>query len=150
MLLAANYPYGNNKLNAYIPDSVKRCHFVAIGDVRRYRQNSPWRAHFGLRQYTEGPLQLQDSRISFDTMQSETDCKITEEEVQKLCNRLYQHALDRCLTEGERASQKMVTANQLVLWKILRRFQGESHERLESADRPTGAVPGSDPAARRF
>lgn len=68
-------------------------------------------------------LQLEGTGTSFDTLQVVGE--VTEEEIAVVCDRMYQHALDRCTTEEQRAAQKKVTVNQLVSWKILVLFNGK-------------------------
>ena len=68
-------------------------------------------------------LQLEGTGASFDTLQVMGE--VTPAEIDVLCNRMYQHALARCLSEEQRAEQKKVTASQLVSWKILNLFNGK-------------------------
>lgn len=68
-------------------------------------------------------LQLEGTGSSFDTLQVMGE--VTQEEIDALCDRMYQHALARCLTDEQRAAQKKVTASQLVSWKILSLFNGK-------------------------
>ena len=68
-------------------------------------------------------LQLEGTGASFDTLQVMGE--VTQEEIDALCDRMYRHALARCLTDEQRAAQKKVTASQLVSWKILSLFNGK-------------------------
>ena len=68
-------------------------------------------------------LQLEGTGASFDTLQVMGE--VTQEEIDALCDRMYRHALARCLTDEQRAAQKKVTASQLVSWKILGLFNGK-------------------------
>ena len=68
-------------------------------------------------------LQLEGTGTSFDTLQVVGE--VSDDEISALCDRMYQHALERCTTEEQRAVQKKVTANQLVSWKILGLFNGK-------------------------
>ena len=67
-------------------------------------------------------LQLEGTNISFDSMQVVGDA-ISQQEIDTLCNRMYQHALFLCRDDDQRRTQKKVTASQLVSWKILMLFQ---------------------------
>ena len=73
--------------------------------------------------YTIKELQLEGTGTSFDTLQVVGE--VTAEEIDALCDRMYQHALMRCQTEEQRTEQKKVTASQLVSWKILVLFNGK-------------------------
>ena len=68
-------------------------------------------------------LQLEGTGASFDTLQVVGE--VGDDEITALCDRMYQHALDRCQSEEQRAEQKKVTVNQLVSWKILGIFNGK-------------------------
>ena len=68
-------------------------------------------------------LQLEGTGASFDTLQVMGE--VSQEDIDALCDRMYQHALARCLTDEQRAAQKKVTASQLVSWKILSFFNGK-------------------------
>ena len=68
-------------------------------------------------------LQLEGTGTSFDTLQVVDE--VPDDEISALCDRMYQHALERCTTEEQRTVQKKVTANQLVSWKILGLFNGK-------------------------
>ncbi len=68
-------------------------------------------------------LQLEGTGTGFDTLQIVGEVK--ESEIMSLCDRMYQHALDLCHTDEQRADQKRVTSNQLVAWKILILFGGK-------------------------
>lgn len=68
-------------------------------------------------------LQLEGTGASFDTLQVMGE--VTQQEIDALCDRMYRHALARCLTDEQRAAQKKVTATQLVSWKILSLFNGK-------------------------
>ena len=57
-------------------------------------------------------LQLEGTGASFDTLQVMGE--VSQEEIDALCDRMYQHALASCLTDEQRAAQKKVTASQLV------------------------------------
>ena len=67
-------------------------------------------------------LQLEGTNTSFDAMQVVGD-PIPKEDIDRLCERMYQHALYLCRDDDQRQSQKRVTASQLVSWKILVLFQ---------------------------
>ena len=67
-------------------------------------------------------LQMEGTNTSFDTMQVAGD-EIPVEEINRLCERMYQHALYLCKNEDQRRSQKKVTKSQLVSWRILVLFQ---------------------------
>ena len=68
-------------------------------------------------------LQLEGTGASFDTLQVMGE--VAPAEIDALCDRMYQHALARCLSEEQRAEQKKITASQLVSWKILNLFNGK-------------------------
>lgn len=68
-------------------------------------------------------LQLEGTGASFDTLQVMGE--VSQKDIDALCDRMYQHALARCLTDEQRAAQKKVTASQLVSWKILSFFNGK-------------------------
>lgn len=73
--------------------------------------------------YTIKELQLEGTGTSFDSLQIVGE--VTGEEIDALCERMYQHALACCQTEEQRAEQRKVTASQLVSWKILVLFNGK-------------------------
>lgn len=50
---------------------------------------------------------------------------VTEEEIEKLCDMMYQNALSRCLTTEEKQSVKRVTKNQLLAWGLLQEKEGK-------------------------
>lgn len=90
-------------------------------------------------------LQLEGSNTRFDAMQVAGN-DISIDEIERLCERMYQHALSLCSNEDQRRSQKKVTVNQLVSCNILIKFQekyyptnawklltGEFHELLPDA-----------------
>ena len=69
-------------------------------------------------------LQLEGTNTSFDAMQVAGD-DIPQEQVDALCERMYQHALSLCKSDEQRRTQKKVTARHLVSWKVLVQFQGK-------------------------
>lgn len=62
-------------------------------------------------------LQFEGTNRSFDSTQVVGEISLRG--IKSLCKRLYKHALERCVTDEQRASQKKVTVNQLVSWKII-------------------------------
>ena len=67
-------------------------------------------------------LQLDGTNTGFDTLQVVGEAK--EDEINVLCERMYQHALSLCTSDAQRQNQKKVTVNQLVSWKILIQMNG--------------------------
>ena len=68
-------------------------------------------------------LQLEGTNTSFDTMQVLGEVDVAE--IDSLCERMYQHALNLCKSDEQRRNQKRVTCSQLVSWKILVNFNGK-------------------------
>ena len=50
---------------------------------------------------------------------------VTEDEIENLCDTMYQYALSRCLTTEEKQSVKRVTKNQLLSWGLLQEKEGK-------------------------
>lgn len=67
-------------------------------------------------------LQLEGCNRSFDTTQVVGE--ITISEINSLCERMYQHALERCKTDEQRTELKKITLSQLVSWKIVVQSNG--------------------------
>ena len=67
-------------------------------------------------------LQLEGTNKSYDATQVAGE-EVTPDEINALCERMYQHALDLCKNDEQRRSQKKVTASQLIQWRILVHFQ---------------------------
>ncbi len=67
-------------------------------------------------------LQLEGCKRSFDTTQVVGE--ITISEINSLCERMYQHALERCKTGEQRTELKKSTLSQLVSWKIVVQSNG--------------------------
>ena len=67
-------------------------------------------------------LQLEGTNKSYDATQVAGE-EVTPDEINALCERMYQHALDLCKNDEQRRSQKKVTARQLIQWRILVHFQ---------------------------
>ena len=81
-------------------------------------------------------LQLEGTNKSYDATQVAGE-EVTPDEINALCERMYQHALDLCKNDEQRRSQKKVTVSQLIQWRILVHFQDKylPHICLETADR---------------
>ena len=62
-------------------------------------------------------LQLEGSNRGFDATQVVGE--ITIDEINALCDRIYNHALERCQSDEQRADQKKLTVSQLIMWKIV-------------------------------
>ena len=67
-------------------------------------------------------LQLEGCNRSFDTTQVVGE--ITISEINSLCERMYQHALERCKTDEQRTELKKITLSQLVSWKLVVQSNG--------------------------
>ena len=67
-------------------------------------------------------LQLEGTNKSYDATQVAGE-EVSPDEINALCERMYQHALDLCKNDEQRRSQKKVTASQLIQWRILVHFQ---------------------------
>ena len=67
-------------------------------------------------------LELEGSNRSFDSLQAPGT--ITEREISRLCNRMYRHALEWCLTDQKKREQRKVTINQLLSWNIIQESDG--------------------------
>lgn len=68
-------------------------------------------------------MQIEGSNRSYDSLQAPGT--ITEKEINKLCRRMYKHALELCLTEQKFKDQRKVTINQLLSWKIICESDGQ-------------------------
>lgn len=68
-------------------------------------------------------LELEGSNRSFDSLRAPGT--ITEKEIARLCNRMYRHALEWCLTDQKKKEQKKVTINQLLSWNIIQESEGQ-------------------------
>lgn len=69
-------------------------------------------------------LHLEGTNKSYDAIQASRE-EILPEEIEALCERMYEHALFLCKTDVQRNEQKKVTASQLEQWRILVHFQGK-------------------------
>ena len=68
-------------------------------------------------------LQMEGTNRSYDATQV-VGKEVTQDEINALCERMYQHALDLCKKNDDlHRLQKKVTASQLVQWRILVHFQ---------------------------
>ena len=68
-------------------------------------------------------LELEGSNRSFDSLRAPGT--ITEREIARLCNRMYRHALEWCLTDQKKKEQKKVTVSQLLSWNIIQESDGQ-------------------------
>ena len=68
-------------------------------------------------------MQIEGLNRSYDSLQAPGT--ITEKEINKLCRRMYKHALELCLTEQRVKEQRKVTVNQLLSWKIIYESDGQ-------------------------
>lgn len=50
---------------------------------------------------------------------------VTEDEIEKVCDTMYQYALSRCLTQEEKQDVKKVTKSQLLSWGLLQEQDGK-------------------------
>lgn len=71
-------------------------------------------------------LQLEGTNRGFDALQVAGD-EISKKDIDRLCKRMYNHALERCKTDEQRREQKKVTKNQLISWKILVESDGKCY-----------------------
>ena len=69
-------------------------------------------------------LELEGTNKSYDKMIAVGET-VTEEEIDKLCDTMYQYALSRCLTTEEKQSMKRVTKRQLQSWGLLQEKDGK-------------------------
>ena len=69
-------------------------------------------------------LALEGANKSYDRMLAIGET-VTDEEVEKLCNIMYQYALSRCLTAEEKQSVKRITKIQLLSWGLLQEKEGK-------------------------
>lgn len=68
-------------------------------------------------------LELEGSNRSFDSLRAPGT--ISENDISRLCNRMYRHALEWCLTDQKKKEQKKVTINQLLSWNIIQESEGQ-------------------------
>ncbi|MBQ7282529.1 MAG: putative DNA binding domain-containing protein [Spirochaetales bacterium] len=68
-------------------------------------------------------LELEGSNRGFDTLRAPGT--ITEKEINRLCDRMYRHALEWCLTDQKKKEQRKVTINQLLSWNIIQESDGQ-------------------------
>ena len=68
-------------------------------------------------------LELEGTNRGFDTLRAPGT--ITEKEIARLCNRMYKHALEWCLTDQKKKEQKKVTVNQLLSWNVIQESGGQ-------------------------
>lgn len=71
-------------------------------------------------------LELEGANKSYDRMIAIGET-VTEDEIEKLCDTMYQYALNRCLTTEEKQSIKRVTKNQLLAWGLLQEKEGKTY-----------------------
>ena len=71
-------------------------------------------------------LELEGANKSYDRMIAIGET-VTEDEIEKLCDTMYQYALNRCLTAEEKQSIKRVTKNQLLAWGLLQEKEGKTY-----------------------
>lgn len=69
-------------------------------------------------------LELEGANKSYDRMIAVGET-VTEEEVENLCDTMYEYALSRCLTTEEKQSVKRVTRMQLLSWGLLQEKEGK-------------------------
>lgn len=69
-------------------------------------------------------LELEGANTSYDKMIAVGET-VTEDDIEKLCDTMYQYALNRCLTAEEKQSIKRVTKNQLLAWGLLQEKEGK-------------------------
>lgn len=69
-------------------------------------------------------LELEGANKSYDRMLAVGET-VTEDEIEKLCDTMYQYALSRCLTTEEKQSVKRVTKMQLLSWGLLQEKEGK-------------------------
>lgn len=69
-------------------------------------------------------LELEGANRSYDRMIAVGET-VTEEEIEKSCDIMYQYALSRCLTPEEKQNVKKVTKNQLLSWGLLQEQDGK-------------------------
>lgn len=68
-------------------------------------------------------LELEGSNRGFDTLRAPGT--ITEREINSLCNRMYRHALEWCLTDQKKKEQRRITINQMLSWNIIQESEGQ-------------------------
>lgn len=68
-------------------------------------------------------LELEGANKSYDRMLA-VGKTVTEEEIEELCDTMYQYALNRCLTIEEKQGVKRVTKMQLLSWGLLQEREG--------------------------
>lgn len=69
-------------------------------------------------------LELEGANRSYDRLIAVGE-SVTEEEIEKACDTMYQYALSRCLTSEEKQNVKKVTKRQLLSWGLLQEQEGK-------------------------
>ena len=69
-------------------------------------------------------LELEGAHKSYDRLLAIGET-VTNEEIDALCNTMYQYAVSRCLTPEEKQSVKRITAMQLLSWGLLQEKDGK-------------------------
>lgn len=69
-------------------------------------------------------LELEGANKSYDRMPA-VGKTVSEDEIEKLCDAMYQYAISRCLTVEEKQSVKRVTKMQLLSWGLLQEKEGK-------------------------
>ena len=69
-------------------------------------------------------LELEGANKSYDRMPAVGET-VTEEEIENLCDTMYEYAVSRCLTTEEKQSVKRVSKRQLLSWGLLLEREGK-------------------------
>ncbi len=69
-------------------------------------------------------LELEGANKSYDRMPAVGET-VTEEEIENLCDTMYEYAVSRCLTTEEKQSVKRVSKRQLLSWGLLQEREGK-------------------------
>lgn len=74
--------------------------------------------------YIVKELEFQGAKRSYDQIIAVGET-VTEEEIEELCNKMYQYALNKCRSKQEEASVKKISKKNLLSWGLLQIQEGK-------------------------